>query len=800
MEERTMHRALSLRLKASLGAMMVAFSPKPPSDRARHLRGRHVALKTGELLAMGAAIALLLWAALQSRPHAALILPVPLLLSLALGFDVMATSERERRYRQLAASEERQALAIELVGEALWDWDVSSGELDMSPSWYAMLGYAPGEVEAGVKAWLAVAHPEDRARMAVAIERLRGGDPLAIFEQEYRALTKTGEVRWLRSRGKIIEHDEQGHARRVIGLDRDITPRKTTERMLLERGRTLERLNRMSAAISAELDRDRLAQLIVDAATELTGAAYGAFFHSATGEGVDFKLYTLAGAPTGAFAGFPPLRETALFAPTFRGEGVIRCDDVTKDPRYGGNRPYDGLPPGHLPVLSYLAAPVIARSGSVVGCILFGHPEPAVFDETAEDLVAGIAAQASIALENASLYREAQREVEERRRAEAVASAAARAKAEFLAAMSHEIRTPMTSVIGMADLLAAAALPEKEASYVQAIRTSGRHLLSIIDDVLDFSRIEAGRLELERIDFTIAQLLEEVRSLMTPQATEHGLKLTCEVADDLPPVVKGDPMRLKQMILNLVGNALKFTHEGGVVIRVGSHPDGEGRLARFRFEVQDSGIGIPADRQAELFQAFMQADRSTARRYGGSGLGLAICARLIRAMDGEIGVESEAGQGSLFWFELPLELGETASSDGGSSSGGTVILPLRVLVAEDVALNRDLIGEVLGRQGHETVFAVNGREAVELASLASFDLVLMDVQMPVMDGIEATHRIRALPPPAGTVPILALTANVMEMERQRCLAAGMDSVVTKPVAWTELFATIAAVLGQREAG
>jgi PAS domain S-box-containing protein len=384
------------------------------------------------------------------------------------------------------------------------------------------------------------------------------------------------------------------------------------------------------------------------------------------------------------------------------------------------------------------------------------------------------------------------RDITDRLAAELAAERASRAKSEFLAAMSHEIRTPMTGVLGMADLLAGAHLPERERGYVEAIRASGRHLLSIINDILDFSRIEAGRLELEQVDFSVFFLLEQVRSLMAPQAAERGLGLEFKFETPSPPVVQGDPTRLQQVLLNLVGNALKFTQKGGVTVAV-SHGPADGRMARFRFEVRDTGIGIPKEKQAELFEAFAQADRSTARRYGGSGLGLAICKRLVGAMGGQIGVESVPGVGSLFWFEVPLELGDAMVAAERTAAAPVAVPPLRVLVAEDVEINRDLLRDQLGRHGHELAFAQNGAEAVELAAEGRFDLVLMDVQMPVMDGIEAARWIRRLPPPAGAVPIAALTANVMEAERERCLAAGMSRVLTKPVAWPELFATMAAL-------
>jgi signal transduction histidine kinase/HPt (histidine-containing phosphotransfer) domain-containing protein/ActR/RegA family two-component response regulator len=375
------------------------------------------------------------------------------------------------------------------------------------------------------------------------------------------------------------------------------------------------------------------------------------------------------------------------------------------------------------------------------------------------------------------------------------AEAAVRAKSEFLAVMSHEIRTPMTGVLGMTDLLIDAHLPTRERDYVLGIRASGRYLLTLINDILDFSRIEAGKLELEITDFSIPAMLEQVRSLMTPQASERGLELYFEFDEHSPQVVRGDPTRLKQVLINLVGNGIKFTQRGGVTVAVSRRPADGGR-ERFRFEVRDTGIGIPEDKRSLLFNAFSQVDSSTTRQFGGSGLGLAISKRLVEAMGGEIAVESVVGVGSRFWFETPLELGDILAVEAAMRHPLIAVPPQRVLLVEDVELNQVLIADMLRSHGHEVAVAVNGEEAVRLVRLEHFDLVLMDVQMPVMDGVEATRRIRALPPPAGQVPVLALTASVMAHEREGYLAAGMNGALAKPIDWSRLFEAMAHYGGQ----
>ncbi|MFZ1430550.1 MAG: ATP-binding protein [Geminicoccaceae bacterium] len=370
------------------------------------------------------------------------------------------------------------------------------------------------------------------------------------------------------------------------------------------------------------------------------------------------------------------------------------------------------------------------------------------------------------------------------------AEAGEHSQAQFLAAMSHEIRTPMTGVLGMADLLAGEPLTSRQQAYVQTIQTSGQHLLSVINDVLDFSRLGAGGLALERINFSLADMLEQVQSIMAPQAVERGLELRFTVQDGVAPALLGDPTRLRQLLVNLIGNGLKFTARGGVGVTVGGRPLPDGRVS-LRFEVEDSGIGISAEQQALLFRPFMQADLSTSRHYGGSGLGLAICRELVLLMGGGIGVDSEPGRGSRFWFEVPLGVGRIVNPQARASATAAALSPLRVLVAEDVAVNRDLLETGLTHAGHQVSLVTNGAEAVAMLSRQRFDVVLMDVQMPVLDGIEATRRIRALPPPVGTIPILALTASLMEAERRHCLAAGMNRVLGKPIVWPELLAALA---------
>ncbi|HKQ51155.1 MAG TPA: PAS domain S-box protein [Pyrinomonadaceae bacterium] len=606
--------------------------------------------------------------------------------------------------------------------------------------------------------------------------------------------------------------DERGRLVAISAMARDVTARKRAEEQLREQAEIIETVNRAGQMLAAELDQHRLVQSVTDAATEVTGARFGSFFYNVLDEhGASYMLYTLSGAPREAFAHFPMPRATDLFGPTFRGEGTVLVADVKLDPRYGKNSPYYGMPEGHLPVTSYLAVPVVSRTGEVLGGLFFGHPEPGVFTQRAARIVEGLAAQAAVAMDNARLFEavnraraEAEQAAADKERLYHEAQESNRLKDEFLATVSHELRTPLTAILGWAHMLRTGQFNGDSATKAfETIERNARAQAQLIEDLLDVSRIITGKLRIDVRQLDPNTFVEAAVEAVRPAAEAKGVRLQ-KIMDTGVVSVSGDPVRLQQIVWNLLSNAIKFTPKRGRVQvrleRVNSHVE---------IAVSDTGMGIAAEFLPHVFDRFRQADQRTTRQHGGMGLGLAIVRHLVELHGGTVRAESPGeGKGATFTVLLPVAPVYHAVAEGERvHPAARETLPffecvdrldgVRVLVVDDEPDTRELLKAGLGRCGAEVTAAASTAEALDAVRAAPPDLLISDIGMPDEDGYELIRRVRALTDEAGArVPAIALTAYARVEDRMQALRAGYQMHVPKPVEMAELVA-VAASLVQR---
>jgi signal transduction histidine kinase/ActR/RegA family two-component response regulator len=546
--------------------------------------------------------------------------------------------------------------------------------------------------------------------------------------------------------------------------------------------------------LASSLERDAVVQRVTDIARDMTTAEFGAFFYNVTDpeSGEAYSLYTLSGAAREAFAGFPHPRLTPLFAPTFHGDGIVRIDDVTRDPRYGQNSPYFGMPPGHLPVRSYLAVPVRAN-GAVVGGLFFGHSAAGRFTEQHERLVAGVAAWAAVALENSRLYEEARN--------------ANRMKDDFLAVLSHELRTPLNAIVGYARLLRGRILTgEKAERGLDVLERNATSLTQIVEDVLDVSRIVSGKLRLDVQPVELPLVIDNAIATMQPAADAKGVRLQTIVDPRVGPV-SGDPDRLQQVVWNLLSNAVKFTGRGGRVQvrleRVNSHVE---------VVVSDTGIGIRPDFLPYVFERFRQGEAGTTRKTGGLGLGLAIVRHIAEMHGGTVEASSPGeGEGSTFRVRLPVMIVHPEGNQGRREHPRTAgserlsqladLQGVRVLAVDDEEDALTLLRMVLEAAGASVTTVSSARAALEQIETVRPDALVFDLGMPGMDGFELIARVRASSNPAvRDIPAAALTAFARSEDRTKALRGGFEMHLSKPVDPGELVASVLTLVRRTRTG
>ena len=680
-------------------------------------------------------------------------------------------TERRRAERERA----RLAAIVEGSDDAIASKTLDGIVMSWNPAAARLLGYTPEEIIG--KSITLIIPPERQAEEDAILDRLRRGERVDHFETV--RVAKDG-TRLDVSLTISPVRDPSGAIVGASKILRDITARKRSEQRLREEVQVRELLGDAArAVINAQLDLERVVQGITDIAKEITGAAFGAFFYNVRDErGESYRLYTISGAPLEAFSRFPQPRNTAVFGPTFRGEASVRSADITADPRYGHNPPYHGMPEGHLPVRSFLAVPVKAASGEVVGGLFFGHPEAGVFTERAEQLVTAVAAQAAVAVESARAHQALKQEIDQRKQAERALSHANRQKDEFLAMLAHELRNPLAPIRNATELLSRMLVNDTDAqAALGMIDRQGVQLSRLVDDLLDVSRVTTGRIKLECKPVDLATVITQAVETVESQIREkqHRVSITAFYE---PLYVDGDFARLVQCVGNILANACKYTEPGGAIgIRTRGDKD-----SAF-IEISDTGAGIPPDLLSYVFDLFVQSDRTLDRAQGGLGVGLTVVKRLIEMHKGEVTARSDGpGRGSTFEVRLPRIARPTSMPGGGEQFKSE---PRRVLIVDDNTDAADSLALLLKFEGHETHVAYSGEEA--LASIESFkpDIALLDIGLPDTNGYDLARQIRKMPQ-SKALRLIALTGYGQKEDQQRTRAAGFDGHLVKPVTLSAL--------------